>query len=1590
MIFKPNHSRPLSKDGSALITVLLALSLLMSLGVPFLLAGRLRSEASREIYDRARARLSVESAVDFARLVQLGSHPTLDSSPLWDHPDEWNLKSVPPLPQGLEGWENSRESWGVEVESAQGRIGLATAPPLLLQNLLQPCYLTGDVSFADRVFPVNSTAGFPDSGVLLVGVNWVSYGRKSSQAFEGVAMDPNSDNVDPEATRLREGTGLIDERMVALTAARLQSGEWTPPEFFDDLLGFQMGGAPLLEPQAKQKFQKLTWLKTGAYGADAWMPATLLNREPNLDLPGMGNVTDASGISAGTVLRVEPEGEAPFYTFAFGANPQSGLVFFPASLPTSLQPWTTRIYPLRREPVDINAAEEEVLMALLTGLRLTQTPVTSSSTQGSIRNEWVSIGDARRVVKQITALRPFQGPDDFWNRLLEPMMTAGNLSPPDAWAIHLNGLDPNSGFLRQSTLPFGYRSGDQYLQRVDSAIRSRLGRTLSRAARFVAVSIAPGGPLLRLWETQEDFEDLGRWSRGLHGTTTLPFNRGNMGGHHEAMNGLTLHTGAWEPTGRLEDSKESELSAVIPVPVRDMDPLNGGMQHFDLEPSPLGYNAEERGVYPTAMVDWGLGSGSGAEDDAPLCFQGWFRFSGAVADGVLFDLTGDQTDRSRVSAAIEEGILKVRAWDDAGDDPFDPEQELQAQTVEIDLDEFQMGSRWFHLSTLLRTVSPRGFQVALDGVPRGDISGFTWLTTGMNGFAPGGTDDALMVESTEGFPDRGVLRVGREVVEYSSKTETSFITQRVPGPDGYIGGRAAREGNDAFTMTLDTQHDSGAAVELYGYSTPLVQDLPPGGATLSGDLGPFSVAEGIEGSDIINIILLGGNTWELGLGISGDYLGPLSLEAIPYATSDPYYEEAFQSDGGYAVLAQRRLVNPDADGFRVGGMEIVRYSMRSAGNIYISERNVQTPGVARWPSGQFASEGHSFVTEWNPMMSNLAGEAWKDLPQLQLYVIPISVKGTAVSDFTYPLPNGNFSEFVQITDPGDAGLTEWVRYDSILNNCFLRDDWDALNAAALPVLDDNYEEEWTPPGGGMWMPLQDPGNGQDFSLARTIGEPITDREGILESIRREFDFRGTMGTFDHAQSVGKLLVPVAHTPYEIHADGGYVGRGDRVAVIQENSELPPYWYQVQWGRAPRADGRIRQNHWYSAFNMSPGLPFTASDLTNSEFVTFDRRKVTRLVKFPSGERMTGLHSFVFGGDLAGNSGPFAGYLDEVGLHMPSGMGPANSPAARGAFLLKEDLAVGDLSEIEVEPSVISVDGHRYWSLNPGDWLQSLPDHGLIDIDGERMAIQSVDAANGIFSISPNGRGLHGTLPRFHAAGAKVWRVDGRFSSVLSDDIRLGDSSIPVRSLTELRGDALLLVDQELISAPLYPGGNRVEMPRRRPDLGDPDTLGEGILRGRFGTIPASHDVGTLVYAMPTRWQDRYVERSDSPFGAWFEVGLEEPEAYWRGVLVDVEIEDASQRIMVLARTADAGWEDDPETTPGLVLLEDTRGPNGLPVPIGFHSDRLDLRIIFDWREGAFDPIQFLSFGWTTAPRVRRLVVDYLAESRIDIEEDILE
>ena len=60
------------------------------------------------------------------------------------------------------------------------------------------------------------------------------------------------------------------------------------------------------------------------------------------------------------------------------------------------------------------------------------------------------------------------------------------------------------------------------------------------------------------------------------------------------------------------------------------------------------------------------------------------------------------------------------------------------------------------------------------------------------------------------------------------------------------------------------------------------------------------------------------------------------------------------------------------------------------------------------------------------------------------------------------------------------------------------------------------------------------------------------------------------------------------------------------------------------------------------------------------------------------------------------------------------------------------------------------------------------------------------------------------------------------------------------------------------------------------------------------------------------------------------------------------------------------------------------------MPLGFSADRLEMRLMFDWDTGSFDPVDFLSTGWTQAPRIRRILVDYMAESRVNRLEEIEE
>jgi hypothetical protein len=528
-----------TQRGAALLVVLLSLAMLFSLGVPFLFMGQMRSEAARDTFDRSRARVAVSSAAEHAQWMLGDTHPALDATPWWDATAEWNQPSSEPLPQALGGaWANSTESWGVETDSTQGLISLATAPPLLLQNLLHPCFLSEDASFEDSSLLVTSTEGFPEAGFVLMGGLWVEYQSKTATTFDEISQAPNPPE-DLESTRFREGQAIIDQRIVNLAMARMRFGEVRAPEFLDDLFSFNFGdpNTPLLPEEDRRALADVSWLSTGAFGESAWQPSTWMSASPSEENPNIVRAADRSVFSPGTVVRIE----SPTFGLSIDSLVLDGggsALILPQDMPPDLPAWDTRITPARRDPVDINACRRDVLEALMLGLRFRGRPVVNNQTErsGFTRRHYVSASTARLIADAIIQARPVQGPDDLWQRVLRRLVAEGSISDADAWVVHLNGLDPNSGNLAASTVGFAYRSGDRFLQRVNAAHRSPVGATLSRAGVEQDVQVAPSGPLLQVWETQRDFEEAGRYARGLHKVVTLPNSRGRLGGHTDGQN----------------------------------------------------------------------------------------------------------------------------------------------------------------------------------------------------------------------------------------------------------------------------------------------------------------------------------------------------------------------------------------------------------------------------------------------------------------------------------------------------------------------------------------------------------------------------------------------------------------------------------------------------------------------------------------------------------------------------------------------------------------------------------------------------------------------------------------------------------------------------------------------------------------------------------------------------------------------------------------------------------------------------------------------------------------------------------------------
>ena len=148
--------------------------------------------------------------------------------------------------------------------------------------------------------------------------------------------------------------------------------------------------------------------------------------------------------------------------------------------------------------------------------------------------------------------------------------------------------------------------------------------------------------------------------------------------------------------------------------------------------------------------------------------------------------------------------------------------------------------------------------------------------------------------------------------------------------------------------------------------------------------------------------------------------------------------------------------------------------------------------------------------------------------------------------------------------------------------------------------------------------------------------------------------------------------------------------------------------------------------------------------------------------------------------------------------------------------------------------------------------------------------------------------------------------------------------------------------------------------------------------------PVSASAGQPVIWFPTRYWDRYHERSDDPELAYCQLTWDLAPVYFRSLTWREERDDERLDVACLVRIDGRGtFADDPDTTQGLWRFDEAARAQ----PIGWQGSRIEARFSTIYRPGSFDPQTFRAQTWKKAPMVRAVLLDYEGESRV-LEEQV--
>ncbi|MCY2960459.1 MAG: hypothetical protein NTY35_09875, partial [Planctomycetota bacterium] len=1291
------------QSGFALIAVLIVLLSLLILATPFLLSARGADQASTRLADRTDARVALDTASRHARAVLAETYGSadLDRTPYFDGEDEVRVDNA--FPAGfLDAKDAGGAMWTVDSRDVAGLVDLDSASPQVLANLMGLTSRLGAVLEANGkeiLFAAN--ANFEPQGFVWIAGETVQirkvvenaavdftrgvFGPSGGTEWLGGPRPPVSHGI---------GTPVLDQRALAPVLWRLVSPDdepraWESIERLPECGNFALAaatdpaGTAVMRDALLRRLREFGTAHGGLRAGARWQRAARLASKIEGGKDGRFRVDSGRWLNPGATVRVRDgqSSELALVQNVLG----NGDIALDRVLKNDYLAYEAVVDVLARRPVNLNTAPREVLVALFLNLQVAG------------QNSRVTADEADEFAALVIESRPFTGFQDFLQRAVLPAAGLDKLPGDapvvpdrlrggeafldkwDAVAVYANGLNANDATLAWSTMPYSFTTRDVYALELRAAINAESGVLRYSAVRDDVMAVAPQRELIRLWARQEDFDEELRlgleapwWLTGPKATSqwdsgAVPPSR--LWPQLGTFEGRTYLPGVSDdpayaslekpptPERTFPSRDETAWAALMPTRLAETVRLKGRVEHFDHETRDVeGRYLPDQVIVKDAADDMVRWSGKDAPFLRSSALSLWIK-PRSLSAGRFLDVGGTAPDVDRATLSIDGDDLVLRVIDGFGDHRETAFTERGEVRYSISKSPGLPVDVWSHVELDVRGNRPSQMHMLVNGLAQGvRTPGLTRLAGSLSQ-----SSGTLVVDSTEGFPERCVVRVGNELIEVSVSSGGMSAQRTETGPSAGFGGRMAREvatqlGEDAASppanlATLSTDHAAGTPVELFGYSLPLRTDVPSGEAQLARDVGKFRVSRviGVTGGqqsdgDPITIGLLG---FEAGKGLAGanSSVDGLLLKCaddgfvVDPATPPEEFMTAFHPDGGYAVIVQigwnfGNQQAQDSAGSPLGGIEVIRYSGWSGNTLRIAQRGIgegQLPNLGNLDDNQRTLIGgsRSFIATWNPNLTTAQdNQPVASKLEWATYVVPISFAVPGASDVRgFLAAKKGDSKFAQVTHVNDAEFTEWVRYDHFdtARAQLVRDDPNALILGVYAVLTRNIALETRPPppqGGGGGGPGG--GGGALLVAAATAPEPVVPPNAaaqtysttvwdprigknenlpqdfpITRSVETWFQFRGVFGTWSHSHKSGTLVHPVFEVQQK-DVSGGKPGRLDAVFLVGADPTHPGWPLVVQRAHSPAAQHATRSWRLPQAANSKP-IPVVPRD----EYVDYE-------------------------------------------------------------------------------------------------------------------------------------------------------------------------------------------------------------------------------------------------------------------------------------------------------------------------------------------------------------------------------------------------